>query len=48
MQMYQALKLKGVPTQLVLYPRAEHGVSERAHRLDLLQRQLDWFDTYLK
>lgn len=47
-EMYTALKTKGVPTQLVLYPRSGHGVSERAHRLDLYTRQLEWFDQYLK
>ena len=47
-QFYQALKTKGIDTQLVTYPRASHGISERAHLLDLLTRQLDWFDRYLK
>lgn len=47
-QFYQALKTKGIETQLVTYPRATHGISERAHRLDLYTRQLDWFDRYLK
>ena len=48
LQFYQALKTKGIDTQLVTYPRATHGISERAHRLDVYTRQLDWFDTYLK
>jgi len=47
-EMYLALKSKGVPTQLVLYPRSGHGVSERAHRIDLFTRELDWFEKYLK
>lgn len=47
-EFYQALKTKGIDTELVVYPRATHGISERAHRLDLLQRQLEWFDKYLK
>ena len=48
MEMYLALRRKGVPTELVLYPRATHGISERAHRTDLYRRQLDWFDRYVK
>jgi dipeptidyl aminopeptidase/acylaminoacyl peptidase len=47
-EMYRALKEKGVPTQLVLYPRSGHGLGERAHRLDLFTRELEWFDRYLK
>lgn len=46
--MYQALKAKRVPVQLVLYPRSGHGVRERAHRIDLFTRELDWFEKYLK
>ncbi len=48
MELYRALKDKGVETQLVLYPRAGHGVRERAHRIDLFTRELDWFDRFLK
>ncbi len=48
LEMHQALKDKGVPTQLVLYPRSGHGVSERAHRIDLYERQIAWFEKYLK
>jgi dipeptidyl aminopeptidase/acylaminoacyl peptidase len=47
-EMYQALKTKGVPVQLVLYPRSGHGVRERAHRIDLFTRELEWFEKYLK
>jgi dipeptidyl aminopeptidase/acylaminoacyl peptidase len=38
----------GVETQFVLYPRAGHGVRERAHRIDLYTRWLDWFDRFVK
>ncbi|RMF75060.1 MAG: S9 family peptidase, partial [Planctomycetota bacterium] len=48
LELYTALKRKGVPTQLVFYPRSGHGVGERAHRIDLYQRQLDWFDKYVR
>ena len=47
-EMHEALQQVGVPTQLVLYPRASHGVSERAHRIDLYTRQIAWFDRYVR
>ena len=42
------LKERGVPTEMVLYPRAGHGVRERAHRIDMLTRQLDWLERYVR
>jgi dipeptidyl aminopeptidase/acylaminoacyl peptidase len=36
------------PVQLVIYPRAGHGLRERAHRLDYAERSLLWFDKYVK
>jgi dipeptidyl aminopeptidase/acylaminoacyl peptidase len=47
-QLYTALKLKKVPTKLVLYPRQPHGLRERAHQLDFIKRTVDWFNLYLK
>jgi dipeptidyl aminopeptidase/acylaminoacyl peptidase len=47
-QLHQALKLKGVPTDLVLYPREPHGLLERQHQLDYMRRILDAFDRYVK
>ena len=46
--MYLALRRKGVDTELVFYPRASHGLSERAHRIDMYRRQLEWFDRYVR
>lgn len=46
-EFYTALKEKGVDTELVLYPRESHGLSERAHRLDYMNRVIAWFDKYL-
>ena len=39
---------KGVPTELVFYPRQPHGLVERAHQLDFAKRTIEWFDRYLK
>jgi dipeptidyl aminopeptidase/acylaminoacyl peptidase len=47
-QFYRALKDHRVPTELVLFPREGHGISEKAHWLDLHHRMGDWYDRYLK
>lgn len=47
-EFYRALKKLGVTTKCVLYPRAGHGIREQAHQIDLMNRVLDWFNTYLK
>lgn len=47
-ELYRALQHFSVDTEFVLYPRAGHGVSEREHQIDLLNRVVDWFDRYMK
>ena len=47
-ELFHALNERGVPTEMVIYPRAGHGIREREHRIDLLTRQLDWFDRHLE
>ena len=42
MEFYRALKDRGVPVELVFYPREGHGLREYYHRLDRMQRQYDW------
>ncbi|HET7035218.1 MAG TPA: S9 family peptidase [Thermomicrobiaceae bacterium] len=44
----RALRERGVPTQLVVYPREPHGVRERAHQRDILRRVIAWYDRWLK
>jgi dipeptidyl aminopeptidase/acylaminoacyl peptidase len=46
-EMYTALKWKGVPVEFVIYPREGHGVAERAHQEDFMNRVLGWFEKYL-
>ena len=46
-EMFTALRLRGIPSTLVRYPREGHGMTEPLHRLDALQRTLDWMDRYL-
>lgn len=47
-ELYRGLKVKDVPTEFVIYPREPHGLRERAHQLDFINRALDWFDRYVK
>ena len=46
-QMYQALRSLNVPTQLVIYPGQNHGLSKPSYIQDRLQRMLDWYERYL-
>ena len=48
MELWQALKIKGVDTELVLYPREPHGLLERAHKLDYMERLVGWYKKYVK
>ncbi len=48
MEFHQALRMKGVPTELVIYPRQPHGLRDRAHQVDFMERLGRWFDRYLK
>jgi dipeptidyl aminopeptidase/acylaminoacyl peptidase len=45
---YRGLKRYGVEAEFVVYPREGHGIREKKHRLDLLNRILSWFDVYLR
>ena len=47
-EFYNGLKMLGVPTEMVVYPREHHGFKERTHQIDLLTRILAWYDKYLK
>ncbi|MBW2494635.1 MAG: S9 family peptidase [Deltaproteobacteria bacterium] len=47
-QLYFALKLLGVPTELVVYPDEFHGIDTPSHAKDLFERYLVWFGRYLK
>lgn len=47
-QMYQALRSVGVPSVLVVYPNQHHGFTTPSYVLDRMQRDLEWFNRYLK
>jgi dipeptidyl aminopeptidase/acylaminoacyl peptidase len=48
MQMYQALRTLGVPTELVIYPNEFHGIQRPSFQRDRYQRYLAWYAKYLK
>jgi dipeptidyl aminopeptidase/acylaminoacyl peptidase len=43
---HRALKSRGVPTELVMYPDEGHGIKQPRHREDVLRRVLAWFEKY--
>ncbi len=46
MEFYRALKDRGVPAELLFYPREGHGFQEYYHRLDRMKRQYDWISEH--
>jgi dipeptidyl aminopeptidase/acylaminoacyl peptidase len=46
-ELYNALKRQGVEVEMVIYPRQEHGPSEPRLIMDVMQRNLDWFDRWI-
>jgi dipeptidyl aminopeptidase/acylaminoacyl peptidase len=44
---HRALLERGVPTELVVYPREGHGLQERDHVKDMEERILRWMERYL-
>jgi dipeptidyl aminopeptidase/acylaminoacyl peptidase len=47
-EIFQALTDLGVPVEYAVYPREGHGIAEPAHQRDLMQRNFDWFERWLK
>ena len=45
---HRALKDRGVPVELIVYPREPHGVAEKAHIRDMAERVTTWLRQYLK
>ena len=46
-EFYAGLKAAGVETVFVKYPREGHGIEEPRHQLDMLKRQLAWYNRYV-
>jgi dipeptidyl aminopeptidase/acylaminoacyl peptidase len=47
-EFWHALHSRGVPTQLVVYPNEGHGFVDPQHRIDAMERAIEWFDRYLR
>lgn len=47
MELYRGLRHFGVTTEIALYPREGHGLSERAHQLDFAERFVVFFETHV-
>jgi dipeptidyl aminopeptidase/acylaminoacyl peptidase len=44
---HRALMQAGAEHDLVIYPRENHGLTERAHQIDVLERVRSWFTRWL-
>ncbi|MGD8320730.1 MAG: S9 family peptidase [Gemmatimonadota bacterium] len=47
LEFYRALRRRGVPTQMILYPRTPHGPREPKLLMSVTPHILDWFDQWL-
>ncbi len=47
-ELYNALKLQGVPTRMVVFPRQPHGLQEPRMQLAAMQANIEWFEKYLR
>jgi len=46
-EFYNALKVQGVPTRMLVLPRQPHGPNEPKMQLAAMQANLEWFDKYI-
>ena len=46
MQLYSALKGRGIPTRCVYYIGQEHGMTDPIATLDAMKEKLKWFKAY--
>ncbi len=47
-ELYAALKRRGVPVEMAVYPRQGHSVQEPRLQRDVLTRNVEWFNKWLK
>jgi dipeptidyl aminopeptidase/acylaminoacyl peptidase len=47
-EFWRALKRRGVPTQLVIYPNEGHRIGRPEHRRDVARRTVAWLNKYLR
>ncbi|HXT62818.1 MAG TPA: S9 family peptidase [Pyrinomonadaceae bacterium] len=46
-EFYNALKMQGVPTRMIVLPRQPHGPNEPKMQLAAAQANIEWFEKYL-
>ncbi len=46
-ELYNSLKRQRCTVKMVVYPRTPHGISEPRLMLDAMNRNLEWFETYV-
>jgi dipeptidyl aminopeptidase/acylaminoacyl peptidase len=46
-QMYQALRIQDVPTELIVYPNQYHSISLPSYQVDRFKRYAAWFEKYI-
>jgi dipeptidyl aminopeptidase/acylaminoacyl peptidase len=46
-EFYNALKVRGVPTRMLVLPRQPHGPNEPKMQLAAMNANLEWFDKYI-
>ncbi|HEX4951879.1 MAG TPA: S9 family peptidase [Thermoanaerobaculia bacterium] len=47
-ELYQILRRRGVPTEMVVYPRSGHGIGEPKLRYDETERTVAWFERWVR
>ena len=47
-ELHNALRRQNVPTKMVVYPRQPHGIQEPQLIKDAMERNLEWFDRWIK
>jgi dipeptidyl aminopeptidase/acylaminoacyl peptidase len=47
-QMYQALRSRGVPTKLIIYPGEHHGIDRPSFQKHRMENWLGWYDKFIK
>ena len=47
-ELYQALKRRRVPVEFAIYPRQGHALSEPKVVREVMERNLEWFDRWVR
>ena len=47
-EFHTALKRRGVPVKMIVYPRTQHGPNEPKFTQNVMEQNLSWAESYLK